>query len=500
MKTSTILVACLLLSAVVKAQKICNELPQLELEPFATGFSYPIDLANAGDSRLFVVERLGKIWVIDSNGNKLSSEPFLDITNEVFTVFPQEYDERGLLGLAFHPNYPTTPYFYVNYIGNDSNSHISRFTVDPNNPNKAIKSSELRLLQVVQPKGKQFVNHKAGCVKFGKDGYLYTTFGDGGFMGDPFNNAQNPRVLLGKIIRIDVDHPSNGKNYGIPADNPYVNVDKWKDEIWATGLRNPFCFSFDRSTGDLWLPDVGQNSWEEINMHRVGMAGGENYGWSCYEGYHNYKFDSCDYNGAPYTFPIVEYGHTEKPCAAITGGFVYRGSRYPKMYGKYFYNDYCNGKYSCVFLENRSWMNIVLLDEDDLAYVRFGEDNKGELYTINTVTGEIEHLIDESEPHTKAMNKVADPGTTADAAKDLNLKLYPNPNHGQFTVEVNALQQQDYVINVTNVYGNKIISETKKANAGINRWSFYSRQLQKGMYMLSIQTTRGSINQTFVVE
>jgi len=170
-------------------------------------------------------------------------------------------------------------------------------------------------------------NHKAGGLKFGKDGYLYGTLGDGGFRGDPLNNAQNPHILLGKVFRIDVDHPANGKNYGIPADNPYANVPNWKPEIWATGLRNPFRFSFDRTTGDMWIGDVGQNQWEEVDLHLVGEKGGDNYGWSCYEGYHNYKFDSCDYNGQRYTFPVVEYGHTANNCATVIGGFVYRGSK-----------------------------------------------------------------------------------------------------------------------------------------------------------------------------
>lgn len=349
-----------------KAQS-ADKLPELELAPFAQGFKYPIDVANCGDSRLFVVEQLGEIWVIDANGKRIGNTPFLDITNKVFTVFPRGYDERGLLGLAFHPDYPDSPYFYVNYIGLDSNSHISRFTVNPNYPNKALKNSELSLLVVNQPKGPNYVNHKAGCLKFGPDGYLYGTLGDGGFAGDPHNNAQDLSKLLGKMFRIDINKPDvkSNRNYSIPPTNPFIGMPDARDEIWASGLRNPFRFSFDRLTGDLWLPDVGQDKWEEINIQRKGEKGGRNYGWSCYEGYHNFKFDSCNYNGLPYTFPIVEYKHTENPCAAITGGFVYRGSRYPKLYGMYVYNDYCNGKYSVVFQKNQTWLNLFLLDETD---------------------------------------------------------------------------------------------------------------------------------------
>lgn len=490
MKTSILAIACLVLSVFVKAQNF--NLPQLKLKPFAEGFKYPIDLANAGDDRLFVVERLGKIWVIDKDGNRLSDKPFLNITDRVFTVFPQDYDERGLLGLAFHPNYPDSPYFYVNYIGLDSNSKISRFTVSAGDPNQAKKNSEVILLSITQPKAEDFVNHKAGCLKFGSDGYLYGTLGDGGSAGDPRNNAQDPTKLLGKLIRIDVDHPSGNKNYGIPSDNPFVGVSGWEEEIYSSGLRNPFRFSFDKETGDLWLPDVGQDKWEEINLHRNGVKGGQNYGWSCYEGNHNFKFNGCDYNGLPYKFPIVEYGHTSDNCAAITGGFVYRGTKYPKMMGRYIYCDYCTGKFSVVFQTNRTWLNIPLLDEDDGVYVSFGEDSKGELYVINQPDGEIERVVDASETGAEPSDIAVD--------KEFNLKVFPNPNHGQFTVEVNAPRQQSYAITITNVYGRTILSETKIANAGINKWSISSAQLVRGTYMLHVETTKGGVTQIIVVD
>jgi len=494
MKTRILVGAFLCLQLFAKAQSV-NNLPKLELAPFAKNFQYPIDMANCGDSRLFIVERLGKIWVIDSSGKKMTKNPFLDITDEVFTVFPNGYDERGLLGLTFHPNYPDSPYFYVNYIGLDSNSHISRFTVDPNNPNRALKNSEDILLIVNQPKGANYVNHKAGCLKFGPDGYLYATFGDGGFAGDPHNNAQDLSKFLGKMIRIDVNKPDKkrGKDYSIPKDNPFIDRPDTKDEIWACGLRNPFRFSFDKLTGDLWLPDVGQDKWEEINLQKNGAKGGRNYGWSCYEGNHNYKFDACDYNGLPYTFPIVEYGHTENPCAAITGGFVYRGSKYPKMYGMYIYNDYCTGKYSVVFKKNQSWMNIFMLNEDDAAYVSFGEDSKGELYSINENTGEIERVIDDSQ-------KAGEMKGYTNNFASLDLKLSPNPNRGQFTVQLTTPQNEVYSVFVTDMIGTTILSENKSAVAGTNRWSFSSPKLQKGVYMLHVQSSKGSLTQNFVVD
>ena len=493
MKTRILVCAfmCIVLSS--KAQNL-NNMPKLELAPFAKGFKFPMDMANCGDSRIFVAERLGKIWACDAKGKKLSDTPFLNITDEVFTVFPNDYDERGLLGFTFHPNYPDSPYFYVNYIGLDSNSHISRFTVDPKNPNKALKNSELLLLLVNQPKAPEFVNHKAGCLKFGPDGYLYVSFGDGGSAGDPRNNAQDMNKFLGKMLRIDVNKPDTkrNKNYSIPASNPFVDKQNVKPEIWASGLRNPFRFSFDKKTGDLWLPDVGQDTWEEINVQKNGAKGGANYGWSCYEGNHNFKFNDCYYNGLPYTFPIVEYKHTENPCGAITGGFVYRGSKYPKLYGLYIYNDYCNGKFSVVFKQNQTWLNVFMLDEDDLDYVSIGEDSKGELYAINQPTGEIEHIIDASQ-------QSATSGVQNNVAA-LQLKLSPNPNKGQFVVEFNAPQNEKYSVFITDVVGSTVLTETRSAVAGVNRWNFASQNLQKGIYIIHVQSSKLSVTQSFIVD
>ncbi len=495
MKSILLTLTCACVLFYVKAQNL-NTLPKLELAPFANGFSYPIDLANAGakDSRLFVAERLGKIWAIDENGNKISNEPFLDITDRVFTVFPKEYDERGLLGIAFHPNFPDSPYLYVSYTALDSNSHVSRFTVDPNNPNMALKNSELTMLIVIQPKAAAFVNHKAGCIKFGPDGYLYGTLGDGGSEGDPRNTSQDLSKLLGKIFRIDINKPDvqKNRNYSIPPTNPFLNMPNVKEEIWASGLRNPFRFSFDRLTGDLWLPDVGSDTWEEINFQNNGAKGGRNYGWSCYEGDHNFKFNNnCNYNGLPYTFPIVEYKHNDNPCNAITGGFVYRGTKYPNMYGMYIYNDYCTGKYSVVFKRNQTWLNIFLLDEDDLSYVSFGEDNKGELYAINQTTGEIEHVIDASQNAGKV---------TSPAMANLNLKLSPNPNQGEFTIELNAPVSEQYTIIVTDIAGSIILSENKIAIAGVNTWKISSPEFRKGVYLLHLQSSSASITQNVVVD
>ena len=495
MKTVTLFALCMLLAHAVNAQS-ANSLPKLGLATFASGFDAPMDIANCGDSRLFVAERLGKIWILDAAGSKMP-EPFLDITDIVFTVYPNDYDERGLLGFTFHPNYPDSPYVYVNYTGHDSDSHISRFTLNPNNPNKAMRHSKLDIISVNQPADPIFLNHKAGCIKFGPDGYLYSTFGDGGSADDPLNNAQNPRILLGKMIRIDVNHPDavSGKHYSIPADNPFVNVPKFKDEIWATGLRNPFRFSFDSKNGALWIADVGQDKWEEINVEPSGSKGGRNYGWSCYEAYHNFKPDNCDANGTPYTFPIVEYKHPNDNCASITGGFVYRGSKFKKMEGRYFYNDYCTGKFSTVFNYNDTWVNILLKESTMYAFTTYGEDVNKELYVGDNLNGIIYHIVDSSDTDAKSPIVAGN-----DIAKSLVVKLFPNPNHGQFSVELNAIQNETYHISITNVFGKEMIRDTRNAVKGYNRWSFNAAQLPKGIYILHMQTGKGNVSTKFTVE
>nr|MCU0347218.1 PQQ-dependent sugar dehydrogenase [Saprospiraceae bacterium] len=234
--------------------KTAAQTPTPSLAVFATGFTRACDITHCGDDRLFVVEQGGRIWILDENGNKLP-DPFLNIDPAVGS----SGNEQGLLGLAFHPNYPATPYFYVNYTDNNGDTKVSRFEVSANNPNEADPATELLLLTFDQP----FSNHNGGGVKFGPDGYLYIGSGDGGSGGDPQNNSQKRSTLLGKMLRIDVD---NGSPYAVPASNPFLTDANTLDEIWALGLRNPWRFSFDRATGDLWIGDVGQDAWEEIDF------------------------------------------------------------------------------------------------------------------------------------------------------------------------------------------------------------------------------------------
>ena len=271
----------------------------LDIELFAQNFDRPVNLKHAGDDKLYVVEQDGYIRIINDDGS-VETTPFLNIDSRVINTG----NERGLLGLAFHPNYITNGHFYVNYINNSGNTVISRFNRSNTNPLLADPNSELILLTYSQP----FTNHNGGDMAFGQDGYLYISSGDGGAGGDPQNNSQNLTNLLGKILRIDIDNTENGNNYAIPPDNPFEGSPTNSEEIWAYGLRNPWKFSFDSLNGDIWIADVGQQEYEEINRATLTEAG-LNYGWRCYEG--NATFNS---TGCPpfntLTFPVAEYNHT----------------------------------------------------------------------------------------------------------------------------------------------------------------------------------------------
>lgn len=351
--------------------------PLIELQSYATGFSLPVSLAHAGDERLFVVQKGGIIRILDGEGQTLA-QPFLNITSRVNSGA----SERGLLGLAFHPRYAENGYFFVNYTNTAGHSRISRFSVRPDNPDQADPDSELVLLEVSQP----FSNHNGGCVLFGPDGYLYTSMGDGGSGGDPQNHGQTRMSLLGKMLRIDVD---GGTPYTIPPDNPFADDDFTRDEIWALGLRNPWRFSFDRLTGDLWIADVGQNAWEEINFQPADSPGGENYGWRCYEGFAPYNTNNCA-GPAAYTQPIHVYANTSSIGCSVTGGYVYRGSDFSFLYGKYIYADFCSGRFWSLEPDGQGgWTNTELLDGLNNQFVAFGEDVKGELFVAAISQGTI---------------------------------------------------------------------------------------------------------------
>lgn len=348
------------------------------LDTFAQGLVKPIGIENAGDSRLFVIEQDGTVTIIDSAGN-LNPVKFLDISDEVVTG-----GEQGLLGLAFHPDYINNGWFYVNYIGEGDSTRISRFSVTPANPDQADPESEQRILTLAQP----YKNHNGGALKFGPDGYLYLGLGDGGSADDPQNRAQNLMEPYGKILRLDV---SPGTSYAIPSTNPFVNDTSALPEIWAYGLRNPWRFSFDRLTGDLWIADVGQREMEEINMQAFSSSGGENYGWRCYEGSLEFNLDNCN-TSAEFVFPVYEYRHLETECS-VTGGYVYRGNEGSKYYGRYFYADFCSDKIWTLRNEGGTWISEQSGPFTGNGFSTFGEDCSGNLYIAGYTSGTIFRII-----------------------------------------------------------------------------------------------------------
>ncbi len=341
----------------------------LEIAFTNLSFTRPVDLQHAGDNsnRLFVVEQAGVIKLFDNNPDASTTQTFLDIRENV----RDNGNEEGLLGLAFHPDYESNGYFYVNYTASDPRrTVISRFSVNPNDPNSADATSELVLLEFEQPYG----NHNGGQVAFGPDGHLYIAVGDGGSAGDPLNSGQNRSTLLGSILRIDVDNPSAGRNYGIPADNPFSGTgDPLREEIYAYGLRNPWRISFDAVTGELWAGDVGQNEFEEVDL----IVNGGNYGWKIAEANQCFEPNAgCQKEGL--IPPIVEYGRSDG--GSITGGYVYRGSALPEFYGKYFYADYASGRIWFLTMNEGQLVENTELSNTNLRISSFGVDQDNELY------------------------------------------------------------------------------------------------------------------------
>jgi len=339
-----------------------------------SGVDQPIGLAFArdGSGRLFVLEKVGRIRIVQND--TLVPTAFLDITDRVGS----SGSERGLLGLAFHPQYPENGLFYVNYTDANGDTVIARFQVS-GDPNVADPGTEQVMIQVAQP----FPNHNGGGMEFGPDGYLYLGLGDGGSGGDPFGNGQSTDTLLGKLLRIDVN---NGDPYAIPADNPFAGGGG-KAEIWAYGLRNPWRFSFDRQTGDLYIADVGQNQWEEIDFQPAGSPGGLNFGWNLREGRHDFQGGSSA--GSELVDPVWEYSHSEGGCS-VTGGEVYRGPSLPDWNGVYIYGDYCTGLVWGLLRQGDSW-DGQLMFETPYRITSFGADEAGEVYLVD-YSGDIYRL------------------------------------------------------------------------------------------------------------
>jgi glucose/arabinose dehydrogenase len=331
------------------------------------GLSNPLFLtAPAGDTaRLFVVEQVGRIRIV--RGGSLVAQPFLDVTSLVTAG-----GESGLLSMAFDPDYGTTGFFWVNYTDRSGDTRVVRYRVSAN-PDVADPASALQVLLIDQP----YANHNGGLVMFGPDRMLYVGMGDGGSGGDPHNHGQDRSTLLGDMLRIDV---KSATPYAIPTSNPYRNTPNVRPEIWASGLRNPWRFSFDSATGLLYIADVGQNAWEEINAQPISSAG-LNYGWKIMESAHCYAAMTCNRTGL--IEPVHEYGHGEG--CSVTGGYVYRGRRLSGLQGTYFYSDYCEGWLRSFRVENGRATDHREWQVGNLGQIlSFGEDAAGELYMLST--------------------------------------------------------------------------------------------------------------------
>lgn len=356
------LVLAALLASCVRAAPAPERATGLALETVASGLDQPLYLtAPAGDPRLFVVEQPGRIKIVKDG--RLLPAPFLDLTDRV-----RSGGERGLLSVAFHPRYGENGFLYVDYTDLRGNTRVERYTVS-RDPDRADPASARLVIAIDQP----FANHNGGLVMFGPDGMLYVGMGDGGSGGDPYGNGQNRGTLLGKLLRLDVDRATP---YAVPADNPFAAGRDGRGEIWAWGLRNPWRYCFDPASGLIYIADVGQNRWEEIDVQPA-ARGGLDYGWNVLEGSHCYRASDCDRTGR--VAPVLEYGH-DQGCS-VTGGFVYRGRRIPSIAGRYFYADYCRGwirsfKYERgVVTEQRVWPDLA-----PGQVTSFGQDAAGELY------------------------------------------------------------------------------------------------------------------------
>ncbi len=372
-----IAIFCSRLQTLAKAESIFNP-AKIEFQLIANGLTQPLFVTNAGDrsGRLFIIEQAGYIRIL-KNGSLLSA-PFLDI----HTIVNSAGGERGLLALAFHPGYSTNGQFYTVYTDSDGSLVLSRFTRSSTDPDLADPNSRITLLTISHP---TYPNHNGGTLAFGPDGYLYWSTGDGGGGGDPSNNAQNLNSLLGKILRLDVD---SGSTYSIPPSNPFFNNPNpsIRKEIWAYGLRNPWRFSFDRQTGDMYIGDVGQSAHEEIDFQPANDTGGRNYGWRAMEGSFCYNpASNCDQTGK--VLPVAEYGHSIG--CSITGGYVYRGPQYSALQGYYFYGDFCTGVLFSLRNNPPAGWTATQIADTPYSISSFGEDENGELYLVDYSGGGI---------------------------------------------------------------------------------------------------------------
>lgn len=418
----------------------------ISLQNFASGFTSPIELVNAGDNRLFVVQQNGIIRIVQPDGS-INATDFLNISTKIIYG-----GERGLLGLAFHPQYATNGKFYVYYNATTTgNITVAKYTVSTSNPDVANASSEEVLLNIPKP----FSNHNGGCIKFAPDGNLWISTGDGGSGGDPNNYSQNTNSFLGKMLRINVDG-SNG--YTIPADNPFAGATVGLDEIWSYGLRNAWKFSFDTTNNNVLIADVGQGNYEEINRMSVSTAG-INYGWRCYEGNNTYNTSGCAASSTM-TFPIVAYNHSSGRCS-VTGGYVYRGSTYVDLQGKYVFTDYCIPQIGYLnSIDQIIWSSNF----SGNSFSSFGEDINKELYVVS-ISGTIYKL--KTNYLSTSENEI------------IEYRLYPNPTKEKLFLS--GLKENNLEIEFFSLEG-KLIKKSSFSSDNSLDVSF----LEKGNYFINV--------------
>ena len=446
MKKLLLTLSFLVVSLFIYAQDV-------DIELFKEGFSNPVGIQNAGDDRLFIVEQGGQIKILNADAT-INATPFLNISSIISSG-----GERGLLGLAFHPDYANNGYFFVYYTDNSGDTQVARYTVDESDPNIADPDSALLIIDVAQP----FSNHNGGCIQFGPDGFLYIGLGDGGSANDPGNRAQNLTLLLGKMLRIDIDNTEGGNNYAIPADNPFVGDPNALDEIWAYGLRNPWRSSFDSESDELWIADVGQNQIEEIDRV-AGDASGLNYGWRCYEGSQPFNTSGCP-DASELTFPVAEYTHAIG--SSITGGYVYHGNIYSDIQDLYFFAD-IDGIIGTVDNDN----NFINHGNFSGFWVSFGEDIDGEIYLAD-ITGSIYKII----------------GGEIFDTEDFDtseVSLIPNPASDSLNIVINNTLIS--TITVIDLKGSVILSES---NLSVSEKSISIDSLRSGIYLVKISSENG---------
>jgi glucose/arabinose dehydrogenase len=349
---------------------------QVSLVPAVRGVQQPVYLTHAGDGsgRMFVVERSGAIRIVQDG--QILPTPFLNVRSLITTGG----SEQGLLGLAFHPNYAANGQLFIYYTATDKANTIARYTVSAD-PNVADPNSGVVLISIPDTRD----NHNGGMLAFGPDGYLYIGTGDGGGAGDPERNGQNSQAMLGKLLRIDVNGADAGLPYAIPPSNPFAERGAAGGQVWAYGLRNPWRFSFDRLTQELYIADVGQGDYEEIDLQPAGSAGGENYGWNPTEGAHCFQPRSgCSFDGL--VLPIAEYTHQAGDCS-VTGGYVYRGSQSPALQGAYLFGDFCTGRFWMLRRDASGQWTAGLIQDTEHQISSFGEDEAGEVYLLSLAGG-----------------------------------------------------------------------------------------------------------------